>query len=293
MKIIVLQGIPCSSKSTWAREFIKGKQDWVIVNRDSIRLARGDYWIPTQEDYISSLEEYAVIAAIDSDLNVIIDATNLNPKTIAKWQSIADNTNSEIEFKFFDVSVKEAIARDIQRGKAGGISVGDKVIKDFYNKYVKGKYDKKTVNRNYYDFNSELSYCIICDIDGTVANMDGRSPYDYSAVTSDTPDFDIIDIVTSLVSNFDDCQLIFVSGRPDSCREATINWLETFIPVDFKLYMRKDGDWRKDATIKEEIYREYIKDRYNVWCVFDDRDQTVAKWRELGLLTFQVANGNF
>ena len=31
----------------------------------------------------------------------------------------------------------------------------------------------------------------------------------------------------------------------------------------------------------------------NVWCVFDDRNQTVEKWRELGLLTFQVADGNF
>ena len=42
-KILVLCGPPASGKSTYAREFIKGKIDWVIVNRDSIREGRGDY----------------------------------------------------------------------------------------------------------------------------------------------------------------------------------------------------------------------------------------------------------
>ena len=49
LKLVILSGIPCSGKSTWAKQFIKGKTDWVIVNRDSIRLSRGDYWIPSQE----------------------------------------------------------------------------------------------------------------------------------------------------------------------------------------------------------------------------------------------------
>lgn len=83
-KILVLQGPPAASKSTWAREFVKDKTDWVIVNRDSLREGRGDYWIPSQEEYISDLEEFSVKAAINRGLNVIIDATNLNPKTIDK-----------------------------------------------------------------------------------------------------------------------------------------------------------------------------------------------------------------
>lgn len=36
-RLIILQGAPAAGKSTWAREFVKGKKDWVIVNRDSIR----------------------------------------------------------------------------------------------------------------------------------------------------------------------------------------------------------------------------------------------------------------
>jgi predicted kinase len=42
-KIIVLQGVPASGKSTWAKEYVKDKPDWVIVNRDSIIEATGQY----------------------------------------------------------------------------------------------------------------------------------------------------------------------------------------------------------------------------------------------------------
>ena len=55
-KIIVLQGPPASGKSTWARDTAKAGTPYVIVNRDSIREARGEYWIPEQETYISDLE---------------------------------------------------------------------------------------------------------------------------------------------------------------------------------------------------------------------------------------------
>lgn len=41
--ILILQGPPASGKSWYAREFIKGRIDWVIVNRDSLREGRGDY----------------------------------------------------------------------------------------------------------------------------------------------------------------------------------------------------------------------------------------------------------
>lgn len=134
-KIIVLQGIPASGKSTWAREFVKGKKDWVIVSRDDLRNMRGDYWIVQQEDYISSIEAFAVETAIINNLNVIIDATNLNTKTIEKWKNIADSLVCDLEFRFFYVSLYDAIKRDKERENP----VGEQVIKTFYYKYIDGK----------------------------------------------------------------------------------------------------------------------------------------------------------
>jgi hypothetical protein len=52
--------------------------------------------------------------------------------------------------------------------------------------------------------------------------------------------------------------------------------------------MRKTDDNRCDSIVKEEIYNEYIKDKYNVLAVFDDRDRVVDMWRRIGLPTYQV-----
>lgn len=130
-RLIILQGAPAAGKSTWAREFVKGKKDWVIVNRDSIRDGRGDYWIPEQEKFISELEVFHIRKALEYDLNVIIDATNLNPTTLAKWDAIAKEFGADVEIKSFNVPIEEAIRRDSNRER----TVGEKVIRDFYNRY--------------------------------------------------------------------------------------------------------------------------------------------------------------
>lgn len=57
--------------------------------------------------------------------------------------------------------------------------------------------------------------------------------------------------------------------------------------------MRPEGDERKDSIVKQEIYEKYIKDRYNVRFVLDDRNQVVDMWREVGLKVLQVAPGDF
>lgn len=137
MKIIVTQGVPASGKSTWAKNFVRGKADWVIVNRDSIRESTGEYWVPSRESYISDLEGYAVVSAISHDLNVIIDATNLNPKTFKKWKGLAEKLGCEFEVKTFDISYEEALKRDTERGLNGGRAVGEKVLADFFDRYQK------------------------------------------------------------------------------------------------------------------------------------------------------------
>ena len=57
--------------------------------------------------------------------------------------------------------------------------------------------------------------------------------------------------------------------------------------------MRATGDNRNDAIVKNEIFDTYIRDKWNVVCVLDDRDRVVKRWRELGLACFQVNYGAF
>ena len=132
-KVIILQGPPASGKSTWAKEFMKEKTQWIRVNRDNIRLMCGDYWVPSREHLISIYEELMIRNALENNYNVIIDATNLNPKTKSKWENIAAEYNAEVEYKEFIVPYEIAIERDKNRS----LKVGENTIYTFYKKYYK------------------------------------------------------------------------------------------------------------------------------------------------------------
>lgn len=291
-KILVLQGPPASGKSTFAREFVKDKTDWVIVSRDSLREARGQYWIPEQEDYISDLETFSIRSAIDRNLSVIIDATNLNPKTINKWKELAETTQSEIEFKEFYVPFREAKERDKNRERP----VGEKVLKRFYRQYYSERLFEETIqevdNRLILEQDENLPKCVIVDIDGTLALNGGRSPYDKDKVLNDKPNTPVINLIKKL---FESYVIFFFSGREgtEQCFEDTKTWLRNNVGFASNLYMRKAGDYRADEVVKKELYDEVVKDKYQVVSVFDDRNKVVDMWRSLGLLCCQVYYGNF
>lgn len=124
---------PGSGKTTFANDFVKGKHTWIRINRDDIRLMCGDYWSPFREksEIITEYEELMVRQALKHNYNVIIDATNLNPKTQNKWKKIASEFNVNIDFKSFIVSYKEAVQRDKNRS----LSIGEDTIRMFYRKY--------------------------------------------------------------------------------------------------------------------------------------------------------------
>lgn len=134
---------------------------------------------------------------------------------------------------------------------------------------------------------------IIVDIDGTIAKMVDRGPFEWSKVGSDQPIEPIINLV-HLLSDF--YPILFLSGRDEICRPQTEKWLEqnTYIKSYSKLFMRPQGNNEKDSIIKRRIYDTKIKNVYDVKYVLDDRDQVVKMWREeLGLTCLQVAYGNF
>lgn len=69
--------------------------------------------------------------ALSNNYNVIIDATNLNPKTRAKWEGIASNFDADVKYKEILVPYKEAVKRDKNRD----LQVGEDTIRMFYRKY--------------------------------------------------------------------------------------------------------------------------------------------------------------
>lgn len=136
-----------------------------------------------------------------------------------------------------------------------------------------------------------MKKAIIVDIDGTLAKMNGRGPFDWHRVGEDKVN-PAVQLLVGLASYY--CNVIIFSGRDSCCREATIEWLKSHKIPHENLYMRPEGNFEKDCIIKRRLYDEHIVGKYDIQFVVDDRDQVVEMWRkDLGLTCFQVDYGNF
>jgi len=132
---------------------------------------------------------------------------------------------------------------------------------------------------------------ILCDLDGTLALMVCRGPYDTAKCESD----ELCEPVAHILATYHKAgfRILLISGREDRFRPHTRRWLARHGVQYDRLFMRRTKDYRKDAVIKREIYDSQIRDRYDVLFVLDDRNQVVQMWRELGLKCLQVADGDF
>ena len=135
---------------------------------------------------------------------------------------------------------------------------------------------------------------MIYDLDGTLALMKGRSPFDWHRVGEDGLNHPIYEIYQGMAfsKGIMETDQIIVSGRSEESMELTKEWLKRYEIQYEGIYMRKKGDNRKDSIVKEEIWNE-IEKEYNIICMFDDRDQVVEHARSLGYTVAQVAEGNF
>jgi len=141
----------------------------------------------------------------------------------------------------------------------------------------------------------------IFDIDGTLTNPSHRlhfvtqKPKNWrafeAACEQDAPHLDVIEIAQEL--HHAGYGLIYCSGRTESVRDVTLRWLSVHSVPTGPLYMRRNGDFRKDYIVKRELYETHIQGRVKVLGVFDDRNQVVSIWRELGLRCYQVQPGDF
>jgi len=79
--------------------------------------------------------------ALHRDYTVIIDSTNLNPKTIEKWKNISRELKADMEIKTFYIPFNEAVIRDMNEDRSH--HVGIEVLKHFYSKYYPEQYKKE------------------------------------------------------------------------------------------------------------------------------------------------------
>lgn len=298
-KLIITRGLPRSGKTTWAKEFVAKSGNAVRINRDDLRaMLHNGKWSHRNEEVTMAVQKAMVLAALKAGKVVVVDDTNLGDFHKERWANIAKEAGSTFESKTFSESdLTTLIERDTASDSVRGSHVIIRLALE--NCYVKFEDDS----------------VVLCDIDGTIANLNHRLQYakgetkDWDAFFSLISEDTLIESTKDLLVNAlaDGKTIIFVSARPERCRADTEAWLlrngmynsnvSPNLHVDgvaqmpyFALLMRPDGDSRDDTVVKQNILDNCLDLKW-IHKVIDDRPRVIEMWRKNGLTVVDVGHG--
>lgn len=285
-RVILTKGLPASGKSTWARQqLVEHPGQYKRISKDDLRaMLDGGKWSKGNEKFVLAARDRLILEALAAGFSLIVDDTNLHPRHETRIRALVQGLATVELQDFTDVPLETCLERDRQRPNY----VGEQVIRSMHRQFLAPTPTPPA-------YNHSLPDAIICDLDGTLALLNGRNPYDAATCEQDSLNEPVADIVREFA--YAGFTVLLTSGRSAAHREQTLRWLacNSFKPPhgDFQLFMRADGDMRKDAVMKRELYKSEIAGKYNVRFVLDDRDQVVELWRSLGLTCLQVNYGDF
>ena len=152
---------------------------------------------------------------------------------------------------------------------------------------------------------------IIFDIDGTLADVTdrrhhvtgGRKDWGkfFDEMVNDPPLADVCLLAELLGTHPQVIEgttaLFLFSGRPETHRKETEDWLRIHVPTYFRqavaLLMRGEGDYRPDTEVKREMLHGIQGQGYNARLVVDDRPSVVAMWKAEGLTVLAHDSGEW
>lgn len=306
--LIITRGYSGSGKTTWALEFVEGwNTKAVAISRDEIRanvFGAQEKTVLTdkEEKRVTKIQQEFVRAALRLDKIVVVHDTNLVLRYARQWANIAEDEGAQFTVQEFHTPVEECIARN--EGRILNNRVPEEVIRKQAKRWPfpwpavtpKPRTTQDDGPAPYVPDES-LPPAIIVDLDGTLALIGDRHPYDASRCEEDTLD-ETVDVIASTLWEFHGYHIIFLSGRKEKYRPQTERWLRKhawplYMPRVHGPFMRASDDGRPDFVVKAELFDKHVRGKFNVRFALDDRDQVVRLWRDMGIKTLQVADGNF
>jgi hypothetical protein len=316
--ITILVGPPGSGKSTWANNYLKthGYRDSLVyINQDT----------QGKEDH-----KKLFLQAIADKKDIVVDRMNFSKKQRNIYLEPAKQAKYDTRIIVFHESYENCLDRCKAREDHPTITTKEdveKAVHFFFTHYgrVKDCEADEVMRLGWADISAEK--VIVCDLDGTLANVDHRrhfvrppepvnKPTHRLAIeeeTSEPPkkfkpnwmgffeamtDDPVNEWCRSLLSAMNkDYRIVYATGRPADYSRHTTTWL-TYNNLWFnkhttQLYMRNKKDYRSDDQIKEIILDFELKTRYNILFVVDDRQQVVDMWRKHGYTVLQCDKGDF
>ncbi|QIS05892.1 AAA family ATPase [Nocardia brasiliensis] len=302
-ELVITRGYPGCGKTTYALNWVAAQSGRARVNRDDLRamLFNGEGILTdAQECDVTAAQKSMAASLLDQGTSVIVDDTNLRLRVACNWADLAHEHGAAFQCVDFHTDAQTCIERNRARQRAGQRYVPHWRILDIANRFPLDRWAEVTartvpaVEPYVPDISKPEAW--IFDLDGTLAHMRARNPYDFSRVGEDDVDHVVRHVYETLSRDETPSGapvMIVVSGRKAMCMDLTQAWLHRHWIYADQMYMRADDDNRPDHVVKLEIFNEYIRHHYNVLGVFDDRNSVVAMWRRLGLKCFHVAEGNF
>lgn len=290
MKLTILKGLPASGKSTICQGLILADEKAIRINKDLLRkMLHFGRFSPKNEEATADAAQKLARNFLKNN-NVIIDDTNLNPKTMKSWKDLAEQTGSEVEvIDMTEVPVEDCILRDANRDE----SVGAVVIKNMAIQYGIKEFIPDSV--------------VLCDIDGTIADMEHRLHFiqkpenapedwkkDWKGFFTHMENDIIRQEVQKILIQFhnEGKTVIFITARPENFRDTTLNWLASnFLTFGYTLMMRSRADRREDTIVKKELFEKYFPNKEVIHVAIDDRPRVLKMWEEMGIPVIDVGKG--
>lgn len=284
-RIVLTRGAPGSGKTYFAKKWVQESSNRVRVERDEVRKFLGTVH-GEQEELVTKIQREMVSTYLQQGKEVIISDTNARNKYITAWYEFGYLHDVPVEVVPMNTDLETTLMQNFNR-EVTEIVPTDVVERMF--RLTQGKVPENPFVdiRPYTPGDVPV---VTCDIDGTLAHMTGRNPFDGSLVHTDVVDYHVKSTLSILRGQ--GLPIILLTGRSDKYESETRDWLDQHLPA-YDLYMRKDGDFRRDSVVKSEMVDNYLSDKFDVIMHFDDRNQVVSVLRKKGLKVAQVQEGDF
>lgn len=289
--LTLLVGPPASGKTIYANTLISEDNEIIRINQDE----------QGKEQHFENF-----LKAVENKQDIVIDRMNFNKVQRNKYLTPAKKAGYEVHIIVFHEPYDTCLTRCIQRESHPTIKdeiSAKKALYCFFSKYERVEDNEADlVIRNGWDEREDKIKCIVCDLDGTLANINHRLCF-VKEKKKDWKSFfdnlihDKVNIWCKAILNGlnESYLIIYATGRPEECLNDTKKWLESncLSYPGYKLFSRLSKDYRRDDIVKEIILEFEILTRYNILFVIDDRPSVCRMWRKHGVVVLQCQDKEF
>jgi predicted kinase len=285
--LTILIGPPGSGKSTYAKN---------LEDTGFVRISQDDQG----KNHLNIFKE-----SISKGLDIVVDRMNFDKHQRDRYRVPGVEAGYTVNFIEFCVPKNICIVRCLKREDHPTIKTienANSALYTYFSRYEEVSLEEGIVTYNKYSA-SERYPAIMCDLDGTLCNLDHRLHFvkgpgkkDWGSFFRECGNDSVYEDVAGFLRAEEGIgtPIILCSGRPeDQARKATLEWLKRHEIEYDDLVMRPRGNYKSDDITKAMLYRYEIEPYYIIKYVLDDRQQVVDKWREMGLTCFQVRPGDF